>query len=166
MLSVGGLGEVCTAESQRGQGLAAAVIQDAIQHMQAMGTDLSLLHTSKPALQQYYARLGYFNVEMAFLQAQLLEKGPAARRARAGISVLDADSSAAPPWPALAAAHAATAARHGWQGYVQRSGAYWEQWIAGEVSQGTNRLAWTAAGDGVAYMATSLAVRGTDAGEQ
>ena len=75
-VALGGLGEVCTAEACRGQGLAAAVIRDALAHMHSTDTHLSLLHTSKPHLQRYYARFGYAGVPMAFLQAPLA--GPSA----------------------------------------------------------------------------------------
>jgi predicted N-acetyltransferase YhbS len=58
-LRVGGIGAVCTDADYRKRGLAAAVMRDALEYMQARGDHLSLLGAIVPA---YYDRFGYSTV--------------------------------------------------------------------------------------------------------
>ncbi|MAS36578.1 MAG: hypothetical protein CL610_21415 [Anaerolineaceae bacterium] len=57
-LRVGGLGAVCTDPAWRKQGLAAAVLQDAIHYMQARGDHISLLD----GIPGFYHQFGYHTV--------------------------------------------------------------------------------------------------------
>lgn len=58
-LQVGGIGAVCTDPDYRQRGLAAAVMRNALEYMQARGDHLSLLAAIVPA---YYDRFGYTTV--------------------------------------------------------------------------------------------------------
>ena len=57
-LTVGGIGDVCTDPEFRGQGHAAALMGDALEHMASIGCDISLLN----GIANYYNRFGYANV--------------------------------------------------------------------------------------------------------
>lgn len=162
---------MCTAESQRGRGLASRVLEDAVAHLAATGGALAVLHTGRPHLQQYYGRLGFCSMPMHFWQAPLHTPGTsndttgetpdaADDAARAAVTVLSAAGDA--PWTLLAAAHTATAARRGWQGFVVRDEAMWTRWIEAECRQPGRALAWCGT---EAYMAVRTVENSDGAGE-
>jgi len=55
----GGIGEVCTSDQHRRRSLSKMLLRDAIESMEAMGMEASLLHAS-PALQAVYERGGNY----------------------------------------------------------------------------------------------------------
>lgn len=71
---MGGIGDVVTHADYRGQGHAAAVMQDAITYMERAGFELGTLFTG---INDYYSRLGWTTVSLPRFMVQLGEVRPA-----------------------------------------------------------------------------------------
>ncbi len=131
---VAGIGEVATLPTARRQGHAEAVLDDLVAHVVSLGIPLTLLHSSNPILQQYYGRLGWHSVPMAWATAPLslarllhhVTKDPSAAQLPRLASLVN---------PADLAFLSALHARHVPNGSFVRTAALWARWIGSPASQ-------------------------------
>lgn len=148
-VSMGGIGEVCTREEHRGEGIARRLLAMAVEYMRSQGITVSSLHAG-PAVAGLYESLGYRDVPVSLSSrswesllelCERLDPGPAP-----GNPVFETlyGGGAPPrrlPWEQMAVLHAAYT-RH-YNGCVARgtkgeqAEAYWRQWaLPGMLSAG------------------------------
>ena len=69
LVTIGGIGGVCTHPKYRGVGYASALMQDTIGYLQTTGCDLGVLFTIIP--EAFYRRLGWTSLPAARFQSDI-----------------------------------------------------------------------------------------------
>jgi len=139
---VGGIGEVCTLEEYRGQGLATRLLELATEYMAQMQMQLASLHAN-PQLAMLYERAGFVGVQRQYCiwrrdASELIEVAdfmvgvPQPGEQFIVETLLPGEGAEARiPVPAVAQMHAAWAQR--FNGCVVRSAEYWQSWARREL---------------------------------
>ena len=129
VVSVGGIGDVCTAAAARGQGLCKRALQASLETMRQQAMSLSALHAG-PHVAPLYAALGWRSASLVWRPVTLLPvpetseaPGPAVVREASPADTADA--------LLLAALHGPYALR--FNGPVARGPEYWSRWVAGQL---------------------------------
>ena len=119
---MGGIGEVCTREAHRGQGIAKRLLQMAVAYMEAHAMPLASLHAG-PSAAGLYQRLGFRDIPVSLCACpreallelcESLDPGPSEGRPRVETTYGDSSGGAGAgkpagglPWEQMARMHAA-----------------------------------------------------------